>query len=115
MDELKAAYKRLGVPEDVTKEELDKRFDLLIRKSRSNAKTGDAGKQQESEYEEDFKAIRYILNTRREKEIEEATQQGLAKWGKLGGTVRKTERFFRLYKMHVLLSLIGLEIGRAHV
>ncbi|ASA25967.1 molecular chaperone DnaJ [Paenibacillus donghaensis] len=110
MDELKAAYQRLGVSEDVTKEELDKQFDLLIRKSRSNAKAGDAGKQQESEYEEDFKAIRYILNARREQEIEEATQKRLAKWGKLGGTVEKTERFFRLYKVHVLLSLIALAI-----
>ncbi|SDK99726.1 hypothetical protein [Paenibacillus jilunlii] len=102
-EKLTQAYERLGLPETVTREELNKRFDLLLRRRRSlNTEAEIAA------YEADFQAIKFILDFRDQQEIQEAEDQRLAKYGSLAGGARKWERFMRLYKTHVIISIIAV-------
>ncbi|WP_060860394.1 hypothetical protein [Paenibacillus riograndensis] len=102
-EKLKQAYERLGVPETVTREELNKRFDLLLRRRRSLTTEAEI-----AAYEEEFQAIKFILDARDQQEIQEAEDQRLAKYGSLAGGARKWERFMRLYKTHVIISIIAV-------
>ncbi|MBW4082671.1 hypothetical protein [Paenibacillus sp. S150] len=102
-EKLKQAYGRLGLPETVTREELNKRFDLLLKRRRSLTTEAEI-----AEYEADFQAIKFILDSRDQQEIQEAEDQRLAKYGSLAGGARKWERFMRLYKTHVIISIIAV-------
>lgn len=111
-EQLKQAYARLGLPEDITREELDKRFDLHLKRMRSGSGEGDTGS-----YEEDFQAFKFILASLDQQEIQQAEDLRLEKWGRFTGIARKGERFFRLYKMHTIISVVVLLVlifgGRA--
>ncbi|MBY0013356.1 hypothetical protein [Paenibacillus typhae] len=100
-EKLKQAYERLGLSENVSREEINKRFDLLLKRRKSKAKD-----EERSAPEEDFQAFKFILDTLDKQEIDEAEQQRLAKYGKFSGTASKWERFFRLYRTHVIVSVI---------
>ncbi|WP_379153594.1 hypothetical protein [Paenibacillus sp. sgz5001063] len=102
-EKLKQAYERLGLPETVTREELNKRFDLLLRRRRSLNTDAEI-----AAYEEEFQAIKFILDSRDQQEIQEAEDQRLAKYGSLAGGARKWERFMRLYKTHVIISIVAV-------
>ncbi|WP_438351508.1 hypothetical protein ACP8HI_13195 [Paenibacillus sp. FA6] len=99
-DKLQHAYEQLGLSADITREELDSRFDLLLKRQRSNSSEGN------TTYEEDFQAFKFILDTLDKQEIQEKEEQRLAKWGILSGVARKSENFIRLYKVHTIISVI---------
>lgn len=102
-EKLKQAYDRLGLSENVSREEINKRFDLLIKRRRTKASD-----EERSAPEEDFQAFKFILDSMDQQEIQEAEQERLAKYGKLSGAASKWERFMRLYKTHVIVSVIVL-------
>ncbi|MEK3903974.1 MULTISPECIES: hypothetical protein [unclassified Paenibacillus] len=102
-ENLKQAYVQLGLPETVTREELNKRFDLLLKRRRSLTT-----EQEIADYEADFRAYKLILDTWDEQEIQKAEDERLAKYGRFSGTASKWETFMRLYKTHVILGIIGL-------
>lgn len=102
-EKLKQAYDRLGLPENVSREEINKRFDLLLKRRRS--KPND---EERAAPEDDFQAFKFILDTLDQQEIQEAEEQRLAKYGKLSGAASKWERFMRLYKTHVIISIIAI-------
>lgn len=99
-EKLKQAYQFLNLPEDITREELDKRFNLLLRRQRSNST--------DSSYEEEFQAFKFILDVLDQREIKEAENNRMAKWGKQANVARSIENFFRLYKLHTIISVIIL-------
>lgn len=102
-EKLKLAYGRLGLSENVTREELDKRFDLLLKRRRSLT-----GEEEIAAYEGDFQAFKLILDTWDQQEIQEAEDQRLAKYGRFSGTASKWETFMRLYKTHVIVGIIAV-------
>ncbi|WP_405111388.1 hypothetical protein MHH28_02610 [Paenibacillus sp. FSL K6-1217] len=102
-ENLKQAYVQLGLPETVTREELNKRFDLLLKRRRSLTT-----EEEIADYEADFRAYKLILDTWDEQEIQKAEDERLSKYGRFSGTASKWETFMRLYKTHVILGIIGL-------
>lgn len=68
-EKLKQAYEKLGLSENVSREEINKRFDLLIKRRKSKA-----SEEERSAPEEDFQAFKFILDTLDKQEIEEAEQ-----------------------------------------
>ncbi|NQX49173.1 hypothetical protein HQN87_28010 [Paenibacillus tritici] len=102
-DNLKQAYVRLDLPETVTREELNKRFDLLLKRRRALSTDEEI-----AAYEADFRAYKLILDTWDEQEIQQAEDERLAKYGRFSGTASKWETFMRLYKTHVILGIIGV-------
>ncbi|MFD1773026.1 hypothetical protein [Paenibacillus rhizophilus] len=104
-DEVKEAYKLLGLPEDVTKEEVNRRFDLLLKRRKSASGSGTAESGPFLAYEDEMKAYRLILDDWARTETQEAENKRLAKWGRFAGTASRLEDFFRLYKTHVLVTV----------
>lgn len=102
-EKLKQTYEILNLPEDITREELDRRFELLLKRQRSNTTEGST-----TSYEEEFRAYKFILDTLDQQEINEAEDQRFKKWGGLANVARKSENFFRLYKTHTIVSIIIL-------
>lgn len=102
-ENLKQAYVQLGLPETVTREELNKRFDLLLKRRRALTT-----EEEIAAYEADFRAYKLILDTWDEQEIQKAEDERLAKYGRFSGTASKWETFMRLYRTHVILGIIGL-------
>lgn len=102
-EKLKQAYELLKLPEDITREELDKRFDLLLKRQRFSTLEGSS-----ASYEEQFRAFKFILDALDQQEINEAEDRRFEKWGGLANVARKSENFFRLYKAHTIISIIVL-------
>lgn len=102
-EKLNQAYTRLGLSETVTREELNKRFDLLLKRRRTLTTDEEI-----AAYEADFQAYKLILDTWDEQEIQKAEDERLAKYGRFSGTASKWETFMRLYKTHVILGIIAV-------
>ncbi|MGF7048440.1 hypothetical protein J2T13_002948 [Paenibacillus sp. DS2015] len=102
-EKLKQAYELLDLPENITREDLEKRFDLLLKRQRSSSAVGKV-----TSNEEEFRAFKFILDTWDQQEIKEEEDRRLAKWGRLASPARTIENFFRLYKMHTIISIIVL-------
>ncbi|KOR82269.1 hypothetical protein [Paenibacillus solani] len=111
MDQMKEAYERLGLPEDATREQLDDRYTLLMRQTRSHQRREpDRAEEIEAEFAETTKAYKFILEEENRKSLEEMNQKRYGKYKKFAGTAEKTDHFFRYYKFHVLggIALVGL-------
>lgn len=106
MDDLKKAYEQLGLSENASREEVEQAFDLVLRKSRSR-KGEDEG---DSEYERSLRAYKLITGHEDQRKIEQMSQERYAKWGKFAGTAEKINDFFRVYKTHVIVSIIAVVV-----
>ncbi|MCK8487643.1 molecular chaperone DnaJ [Paenibacillus sp. MBLB2552] len=103
-DNLKQDYELLGLPENASREELEKVFDILLRKSRSrHPSPGEA-----EDIERKIQAYKRIVETEEQRKIAELNQKRYAKWGKLAGSAEKVDDFFRLYRAHVIIGLIAV-------
>lgn len=103
-DNLKQAYAMLGLPENASRQELEREFDILLRKSRSRQL--DPGETEEIERK--IQAYKRIVETEEQRKIDDLRRQRYAKWGKFAGTAEKIDDFFRLYRTHVIIGLIAL-------
>lgn len=107
MDELRKAYETLGLEEGATREEVNKKYDLYVRRARSRSRTQEGG-----EPEEDFEAInrayRSIITFEDNKVIEQKRQERFRKWGRWAGTAEKTDDFLRLHRTKIWLSLLAV-------
>ncbi|OIB04745.1 molecular chaperone DnaJ [Paenibacillus sp. LC231] len=113
MDQLKEAYERMGLPEDATKEQLDDRYTLLMRQTRSHQRREpDRAEEIEAEFADITKAYKFILEEENRKALEEMNQKRYGKYKRFAGTAEKTDHFFRYYKFHVLggIALVGVLI-----
>lgn len=103
-DNLKQAYELLGLPENASREKLEREFDILLRKSRSrHLDPGEA-----EEIERKIQAYKRIFEAEEQRKIAELSQKRYAKWGKFAGTAEKMDDFFRLYRTHVIIGLIAV-------
>lgn len=111
MDQLKEAYERMGLPEDATREQLDDRYTLLMRQTRSQQRREpDRAEEIEARFAEITKAYKFILDEENRKSLEELNQKRYGKFKKLAGTAEKTDHFFRYYKFHLLggIAILGI-------
>ncbi|MDU4695253.1 MULTISPECIES: type 2 periplasmic-binding domain-containing protein [Paenibacillus] len=103
-DNLKQAYQLLDLPENASREELERVFDILLRKSRSrHLDPGEA-----EEIEQKIQAYKRIVEADEQRKIEELSRKRYEKWGKFAGTAEKVDDFFRLYRTHVIIGLIAV-------
>lgn len=106
MDELKKAYETLGLSENASREEVEKQFELLLRKSRSRHSGGE-------EYEQKLQAYKTIVEFEERSKIDEMSRERYGKWGKFAGTAEKIDDFFRLYKGRVIAGMIAVIVVAA--
>lgn len=88
MDELKRAYETMGLPENASKEEVDKRYTTLMRQARARQRENPDGTDQ-ADFEEVTRAYRYILGEDNRKANEAFNQQEYGKYKKWPAPRRK--------------------------
>ncbi|MBH5318265.1 J domain-containing protein [Paenibacillus sp. GSMTC-2017] len=117
MDELKQAYKTMGLEEFATKDEVEKRYMTLLRRERTKTKHLEANNLTSSEQSEDqFKhitaAYRFILAHEDQKVMQEFNEKEYGKYKNMAGKAQKLDHFWRYYKLHTLgvVALIGIII-----
>lgn len=101
MSDLKKAYELLGLPEDASREEVERVFDIELRKSR--VKSSEDG---ESEFDMKLRAYKLITEAEDRKRIEEMSRERFQKWGRFAGTAEKADDFFRIYRTHIIVGII---------
>jgi len=111
LDKLKEAYALLGLPEDATKEDVEKRYFILLRQARAKDARREDG--QEAQDNVDFETInqayKQILNYEDQQTEAQFNQDQYGKYKKMAGVAQKTDHFFHYYKFH-LLGAIALII-----
>lgn len=101
MEELKKAFEILGLPEDASREQVENRYFLLLKKARARQNRADQS-ENNSESTHDLseinRAYKLIIGAETEK----------------GGTVEKQgkiEHFFYYYKFHVIAAILVILVG----
>jgi len=114
MEELRKAYELLGLPENATREEVEKRYDILLRQAKTQRQRQEdgAGAEPVLDFTAITRAYRYILDYENKEAVEELTRQQYAKYKGFAGTAQKIDHFFSYYKWHVVgvIAIIGFII-----
>ncbi|WP_138496335.1 J domain-containing protein [Paenibacillus pinistramenti] len=105
MDELRNAYETLGLEEGAPREEVNKKYDLYVRKFRSRGRTADPDA--EDPFEKINQAYRYIINYEDSQVIDQKRQERFGKWGRFAGQAEQLDDFLRLHRTKILVSLIA--------
>ncbi|GGG06395.1 J domain-containing protein [Paenibacillus abyssi] len=112
MDNLKQAYDLLGLPEDATKEEIEKRYMLLMRQARAQeSRPDDQGSPNHKpiNFEAVNRAYKQILEHEDHKALTEFNTDKYGKYKNMAGFAEKADHFFHYYKFH-LIGAIALII-----
>jgi hypothetical protein len=114
MEELRKAYELLGLPENASRQDVEKRYDILLRQSKTQRRRQEDG--EDTAPGMDFTAInrayRYILDHENQEAVEAITREQYAKYKGFAGTAQKLDHFFSYYKWHTLgvIAVIGFLI-----
>jgi len=113
MEDLKQAYAALGLPETATKEELEHRYYLLVRRARAQ-KMREASEPLDPEEVVDIDAVteayRFIRDYEENKAKEEFNQQAYGKFKGMADKAQRWDHFFHYYKFHILIGIILLAL-----
>ena len=104
MENLKQAYETLGLSENASREDVEKTFELVLR--RSKGKTGEEA----TIFDQQLKAYKFIINYKEQAEIEKMSAERYRKYGKYADQAEKTSNFFRLHKTKVFVSIISVVV-----
>ncbi|QHT62551.1 J domain-containing protein [Paenibacillus lycopersici] len=109
MDERKKAYELLGLPEGASKEEVENRYFLLIRRERASRQRVEAEQIDEQPFnpEEINKAYKTILEYDEKKTMARYDAATYGKFKGMAGFAQKVDHFFNYYKLHMFV-VIGL-------
>ncbi|RXZ82694.1 J domain-containing protein [Paenibacillaceae bacterium] len=106
MEDLKQAYKLLGLSENASKEEVEKKYLMLLRQSKSQERQGTGTTGESSGFDKVNRAYKLILNHENETAVAEINKQQYGKYKNMAGFAQKVDHFFAYYKVHVLVSIL---------
>ena len=105
MEDLKQAYELLGLQEGADREEVEKRYFLLIRRTRTSKQraeaTGQADVSSSPSLEDVNHAYKLILAAEDQKTNEAFNVNAYGKYKKMAGSAAKVDHFFSYYKFHL--------------
>ncbi|MEF2247814.1 J domain-containing protein [Paenibacillus sp. GXUN7292] len=114
VEDLKKQYEILGLPEFADKEEVEKRYSLLLRRERSRQKleAPDEASSQENglDFEQVTAAYKQILAYEDQKFTEAFNEQEYGKYKKLSGQAQKVDHFWRYYKYHTIGAIAAVAL-----
>jgi len=108
VEELKKAYELLGLPEFAEKDEVEKRYTMLMRQSRARAKQRIDSMEEESAFAEVTRAYKAILDYEEKKDIEAFNEQEYGKYRGMADKAQKLDHFWRYYKYHTLGVIVAI-------
>lgn len=105
--ELKQAYERLGLGEGALREEVEKRYELLLRKEKQKQLRGEA-----SEFGEINEAYKLILNYEDQQIVGTITEQRYGKYKRFSTQAEWLDHFFSYYRWHLIggIALVALSV-----
>jgi len=101
--DLRQAYERLGLPEDATREMVEKRYDMLLRQERRRIRAGEG---ESPEFAEITRAYRFIVEQEEKQAVSELTEQQYGKYKQFAGLAEKIDHFISYYKWHTLGAIL---------
>lgn len=110
MDKLKQAYEQMGLPENASKEDVEKRYSILARQARTRKQRqgSSAPESNDDSFAAVTEAYRLILDLDNQKSVEQINEREYGKYKKYAGTAEKTDHFFRYYKFHLLGGILAV-------
>ena len=108
MDELKKAYEIMGLPENASREEVEKRYDRLLRQERQQRRRREEGEEigeTPINFDEINRAYRTIMKHEEQKLSETIAQSQYGKYKRFSGQMQKLDHFFTYYKWHLVIGI----------
>ncbi|MFC5653499.1 J domain-containing protein [Paenibacillus solisilvae] len=107
MEDLKQAYELLGLEEGAAREDVEKRYFLLIRRARSSKQRVESDAEADlsssaPNLEDVNHAYKLILAAEDQKTQEAFNETAYGKYKKMAGSAEKVDHFFSYYKFHLL-------------
>lgn len=93
--ELKEAYEKLGLPDGSSREEVERRYELLLRKQKGKRGIDD-------DFSEVTKAYKLILEHEDRKIVGSITQQKYGKYKRFAKQAEKLDHFISYYRWHLI-------------
>ena len=111
MEQIEQAYRKLGLTPYATKEEVDDRYESLLKKERAKIKRGESTLDNQ-EFAEITKAYREILDYETKKYTEAFEAQEYGKYKGMADKAKKIDHFWRYYKVHTftVIAIIAIVI-----
>jgi len=91
------AYEKLGLNGDATRDEVEKRYELLLRRERQKQQRGET-----SDLEEITRAYKLIVEWEHREAVGEIAKQQYGKYKRYAGQAERVDHFFSYYKWHLL-------------
>ncbi|MEK3883576.1 J domain-containing protein [Paenibacillus sp. PL2-23] len=111
MEDLKQAYKTMGLDEFAPKEEVEKRYTTLMKRERSRAKAeGTEAQEGESDFAKVTEAYRLILSHEDKKFTEAFNEQEYGKYKSMAGQAQKVDHFWRYYRLHTFGAIAAIAL-----
>lgn len=114
MEDLKKQYEIMGLPEFADKEEVEKRYTLLLRRDRARQKLeaqDEASSQEEVlDFDQITAAYKKILAYEDQKYTEAFNEQEYGKYKNLSGQAQKVDHFWRYYRFHTLGAIAAIAL-----
>ncbi|WP_168119398.1 J domain-containing protein [Paenibacillus sp. HB172176] len=114
LSKLKKAYETMDLPEFASREDVEKRYTLLLRRERSKPKQEDdeaaASSESGSEFSKVNEAYKFILAYEDRKITDAFNEQEYGKYKKMAGQAQKFDHFWRYYKFHTLGAIVLIAI-----
>jgi hypothetical protein len=107
METIKQAYRDLGLPDNASKEEVEKKYSLLLRRARSQSARGEDGSAAGSASLETINAAyRTIIEHEEAQAREQFNAKAYGKYKGMAGSAQKLDHFFSYYKLHLLGAIV---------
>lgn len=110
MDELKKAYETMGLPEFTIKEEVEKRYTMLMRQARTRSQQKQGAEDAEDSFAKINQAYRLILEHEDRKLTDAFNEQEYGKFKKMAGQAQKMDHFWRYYKFHTIGAIAAVAL-----
>lgn len=104
MDDIRQAYAALQLPEDASRESVEKRYDILLRQARSQQSRGEVIIDEALVHQ----AYRMIIQNERQKSQDEYNLKTYGKHKKHAESAEKMDHFFQYYKFHVIGVILAI-------
>lgn len=108
-NELDQAYATLGLDRTATKEDVEKKYDLLLRRERASKQQAGANSDSES-FEAVHRAYRLILQHEDQKDVATIQAEKYGKYKQYAGLVAKIDHFFSYYKWHLVGAIAAVAL-----
>jgi hypothetical protein len=103
--EKRAAYEKLGLSDGATREEVEKRYELLLRREKQKELRGEP-----SDFEPINKAYKLIVEWEHREAVGAIAEQQYGKFKKYAGQAERVDHFFSYYKWHLLGGLAAIAL-----